>query len=219
MIKAVLLDFDGTLVTHDILDVVCGIVGKEAESERINREFHSGTRPGLSALVARINFLKGVSQGQIDAKLQEASYLMPGAQELVSYLNSRGIVTILNSGNILPVLFAYQKMLGITYVVGSKPTMRGDTIEGISESQFSGPNFKLEGTKSILSQINVRPDETLAIGDSPADRQVFEFSGVSIAIDPKGGIEQFADYVVNGDLRSCIKIIEQLSGTVETDAA
>jgi len=210
MIKAVLLDFDGTLVDHDILDVVCGIVGKEAESVQINRDYHAGTRPGLDALVTRINFLKGVSQEQIDAKLQAAAYLMPGAQELMAYLNAHGIMTILNSGNILPVLAAYQKMLGITHVVGSEPTMKGDIIQGITESQFTGPNFKLEGVQKILAGTGLQPSETLAIGDSPADKQVFEFAGTSIAIHPKGDIGEFADYVVE-DLRDCIEIIEQLS--------
>lgn len=212
MIKAVLLDFDGTLVYRDILDVICGIVGKEAESEQLNREFHEGKRPGLNALVARINFLKGVSQRQIDAKLQEEAFLISGAKELMSYLNERGIVTILNSGNIKPVLLAYQKILGITYIVGSEPLMNGDIIEGISEAQFSSPNFKLEGTKEILSNIGVLPSETLALGDSPADQAVFEFASASIAINPKGGIEKLADYTIEGDLREAIAIIDRLSG-------
>lgn len=210
MIKAVLLDFDGTLVRRDILDVVCGIVGKESESERINREFHAGARQGLDALVERINFLKGVSQDQIDATLRDEAYLMPGAQELMDYLNSRGIVTILNSGNIMPVLSTYQRMLGITYIVGSEPIMSGGVIQGISESQFSGHNFKLVGTERILSDIGILSSETVAIGDSPADLPVFEFSGTSIAINPKGAIEEYADYVINGDLRDAIEIIERL---------
>ena len=207
-VKAVLLDFDGTLVHRDILDVVCGIVGKEAESERINREFHDGKHAGLSALITRINFLKGVTQSQIDAKLQQEAFLMPGARELMAYVNERGIITILNSGNIRPVLLAYQKMLGITHIVGSEPTMHGGTIAGITEAQFTGPNFKLDGIKLILEQAGTQPHETIAIGDSPADRPAFEFAGTSIAINPKGGVEAFADYVIH-DLSEAIPIIDQ----------
>lgn len=44
MIKAVLIDFDGTIVSKDILDVVCEIVGKEEESNKLNKEFHAGVR-------------------------------------------------------------------------------------------------------------------------------------------------------------------------------
>lgn len=211
MIKAVLLDFDGTLVTEDILDVICEIVGKRKESEQINREFHAGTRPGLDALITRINFLNGVSQDQINSKLAQNSYLMPGAKELLEYLKNNSIISILNSGNIQPVLKAYQEILGITHVVGAEPIMDGPILVGITKDQFSGADFKLEGIKNILSGINIQESETLAIGDSPADKNVFEFAGKSIAINPKGNIAEFANFVINNDLREAINIIEAIN--------
>src|SRR6266700_1568993 len=116
MIKAVLLDFDGTVVYKDILDVVCGIVGKEEESAKINKEFFAGKRTGLQPLIERINFLRGVYLPQIQKKLYENAYLMDGAKDLVYYLNKKNIVSILNSGNIIPVLQYYQRILGITYI-------------------------------------------------------------------------------------------------------
>jgi phosphoserine phosphatase len=208
MVKAVLLDFDGTLVSKDILDVVCGIVGKEAESERINAEYHAGKRAGLSALVERINFLQGVSESQIKEKLKVEPYLLPGAQELMVYLNKAGIVSILNSGNLLPVLKAYQEMLGISRIVGSSPVMRGEVIVGISEQDFPGPGFKLEGVKTILDELGIAAENTVAIGDSPADKAVFEFAGTAIAINPKGGVEAAADYVI-GNLTEAVPIIQR----------
>lgn len=211
MVKAVALDFDGTLVSRDILDVVCEIVGKEKESAQLSREFQQGLRPGLSALITRINFLQGVTQSQIQAKIEKNPYLMPGAKELISYLKAHDVITILNSGNIKPVLIAYQQILGLSYVVGPEPTMHGDVIEGVSERSFSGQNFKLDGVKTILAQQHIQPAEVLAVGDSPADAQVFAFAGATIAINPKGGIEKVADYVIHNDLREAIKIIEPLT--------
>jgi len=121
MVKAVLIDFDGTLVTKDILDVVCGIVGKEEESEQLNKDFFEGKLKGVNALIRRINFLKGVSLVEIEKKLDQNAYLAPGAKELMDFLNREGIISILNSGNIVPVLDYYQKLLGITHVVGTYP--------------------------------------------------------------------------------------------------
>lgn len=196
MVKAVLLDFDGTLVYKDILDVVCGIVGKEEESYRINREFHVGKLTGLEPLMQRINFLKGVSLEQIQQKLDEEAYLMDGAKELLQFLNDQGIVSILNSGNILPVLEYYKRLLGITYLVGTKPKVDGGIIQGISVEDFLGRDFKLLGVKQILGELHIASDDVVAIGDSPADRSIFAFAGKSIAIHPKEGIEKYADYVV-----------------------
>lgn len=211
MIKAVLLDFDGTLVTEDMLDVVCEIVGKRKESKRINAEFHTGIRIGLEGLIDRINLLKGVNVAEIKDKIAENPYLMPGAIELIHSLNSNNIISILNSGNIMTVLTAYKELFGITHVVGTKPVMDGETIMGISEEQFTSKNYKIDGIKEILAKYNIDAIDTLAIGDSPADKNVFVFAGKSIAIDPKGNIADYADYVIDSDLSEAINIIESIN--------
>lgn len=211
MIKAVLLDFDGTLVTKDILDVACGIVGKEEESDKINKDFHAGKLTGLTPLITRINFLQGVTLSQIQKKLDENAYLLTGAKELLDFLNQHNIISILNSGNITPVLSYYQKLLGISYTVGTHPKMNGDTITGISEEDSPGRDFKVIGVKKILKKLSIQPEDVLAIGDSPADKTMFEFAGKSIAINPKEGIEKFASYVIENDLSKVIPIIEKLN--------
>lgn len=96
--------------------------------------------------------------------------------------------------------------------MGTKPKMNGDAIESISEENFSGPNFKLEDSKTILDKLNITPNEVVAIGDSPADKAIFEFAGKSIAINPKEGIEKYANYVINDDLSKAIDIINKLNG-------
>lgn len=213
MIKAFLSDFDGTLVSKDILDVVCGIVGKEEESKTINEEFQAGIRKGINeSIIPRINFLKGVTHTQIKQELDKNNFLIHGAQELFSFLKEKNIQTILHSGNILPVLNYYQNILGIDYVVGTKPNMDGEIIVNITEAEFPADRqFKLVWIKELLNKLNIKPEETVAIGDSPADKAIFEFAGKSIAINPKNGIEQYADYVVKNDLTEVIPIIEQLS--------
>lgn len=210
MVKAVLLDFDGTLVNKDILDVVCGIVGKEKESDKINKDFHSGKLTGLTPLLTRINFLKGVTVTQIEEKLKENAYLMPGSDELFDCLKQNSIISIIHSGNIVPILSYYQKLLGADYIVGTKPQMNGDEILGISEDDFPGKDFKVIGVKEILEKLSILPEGTLAIGDSPADKTMFEFAGKSIAINPKNGIEEFADYTIKDSLVNAIPIIKSL---------
>ena len=69
--KIFLSDFDGTIVSKDILDVLCGINGKEEISKQLNEEFISGKREGLPTLKQRIDFLQGISYSQIYKKLEE----------------------------------------------------------------------------------------------------------------------------------------------------
>ncbi|MDP3994327.1 MAG: HAD-IB family phosphatase [bacterium] len=209
MFKAVLIDFDGTLVKRDILDILCGIAGKEKESKRINKEFHNGLRTGRVSLIQRINFLKGVTLGEIKTVLDKKQYLTKGAKELLDFLNKESIVSILHSGNLVPVLQYFQRSLNISYVVGTQPQMDGDRIVGISDADFPSRNFKLQGIQKILVSLSIKPHEAFAIGDSPADKKIFEFAGASIAINAKNGIEAHADYVIKDDLRKAIPIIQK----------
>jgi phosphoserine phosphatase len=209
-VRALLTDFDGTLVTRDILDIVCGIVGKEEESRRLNEEFIAGKREGLPTLMARINFLKGVSLNDIDRRLSVDDFLVKGARQLFAYLRSKNITSILHSGNIVPVLEYYRNLLGIDYVVGTKPKMNKDCIDSIGIDDFSGRDFKLVGCSKILEKLGIPSSDVIALGDAPSDRQIFEFVSKSIAINSKGGIEKYSNFVIKDDLSDVIEIIETL---------
>jgi phosphoserine phosphatase len=210
MIKAALLDLDGTLVNADMSMVVAEIAGKQDEVHQNNLNFHKGVTSGLSGLIASINLFKGVTLGQIDERLSQQDYLMPGAHELLKFFRDNGIISILASGSILPVVEHYQKVLDVDYVIGSRPRIRDGVIEGISEEDYPDLDFKLFETKKILEALNIDASETVAIGDSPGDKSRFEFAATSIAINPKGGIEAFADHVITDDLNQAIPIIRGL---------
>lgn len=210
MIKAVLSDFDGTLVSKDMLDVVCQITGKEQESERLNKEFHEGKLTGQDSIIARINLIEGVTLSQIREKLKENTFLIDGATEWIKFLKDNHIIFILYSGNITPILEYYQKLLGITYIVGRETKINNGTIIPVGLDDFPIIKFKLSGIKSILDSLSIKPEETLAIGDSIADIPIFEFAGRSIAINPKGEeIKKIATYIIEEDLTEAINIIRK----------
>ncbi len=207
MKKIFLFDFDGTLVTEDILDVVCDIVGKKEESKRINSDVVSGKVTGLKPLCSRINFLNGVTYQQIKNKLNENNYLRTGVIELFKILNERGYITVLSSGNIEPVLRYYQELLNITYIFGSVPNMTNDRIINITESNFKGHNFKYEACLEIINKYADYDKKVYGIGDSAVDIQMLSLADIKFAIDPKGGFENYVDYVIN-DIEEIMNYID-----------
>ncbi|MCR4327967.1 MAG: HAD family phosphatase [Patescibacteria group bacterium] len=209
-IKAVVLDFDGTITTADILNMLCDLVGKKEESEKLDTLFREGKVKGLETLVQRINFLKGLSLEQIRAVVSKNDYLQKGALEFFTFLRENNIVSIIASGNIMPLLEIYKEKLGADYLVGSKPIIENGGIVSISEKEYSGDGFKVRDIKSILEELDISPEYVVAIGDSPADRGMFELSAKSIAINPKGNIAQCADYVIENDLSKAIPILKDL---------
>ncbi|HEX3082115.1 MAG TPA: HAD-IB family phosphatase [Candidatus Saccharimonadia bacterium] len=209
-IRAMILDFDGTLVTADISDILAGLAGKQAESEELNRLFHGGQLRGLEGLVRRINFLSGLPVAELKQAVAENDFLRPGAHELFAFLKARGIISIIASGSIVPLLEVYQAKLGADYIIGSRPIIKDGRLVSISAAEYSGPDYKVRDSSIILKQLGIPASAVVAIGDSPADRGLFEMAAASIAIDPKAGIERDADFTIRGDLSAAIPILERL---------
>ena len=136
---------------------------------------------------------------------------MPGIDTLLDFASENNITIILSSGNITPILNYYKKLLRIPYVIGSRPVIEDGIIHGISEMDFPDVDYKLSESQKILSELNISSAETVAIGDSPGDKSKFLFAGKSIAINPKGGIEQYADYIIYEDLSHAIPLLRELN--------
>lgn len=207
MTKIFLFDFDGTLVTEDILDVMCDIVGKKEESIELKNKVLHGLVQGYGPLCTRINFLQGVTYQQMKDKLDENNYLRDGVVELFKTLNDKGYITVVSSGNIEPVLRYYQELLNITYVFGSKPDMDGDKILGISESSFRSHDFKYEACLDVIHQYDEEEKKVYGVGDSAVDISMLSLADVKFAIDPKGGLEKHVDYVIH-DMREIIDYLD-----------
>ena len=207
MTKIFLFDFDGTLVTEDILDVMCDIVGKKEESIELKNKVLHGLVQGYGPLCTRINFLQGVTYQQMKDKLDENNYLRDGVVELFKTLNDKGYITIVSSGNIEPVLRYYQELLNITYVFGSKPDMDGDKILGISESSFRSHDFKYEACLDVIHQYDEEEKKVYGVGDSAVDISMLSLADVKFAIDPKGGLDKHVDYVIH-DMREIIDYLD-----------
>ena len=169
-----------------------------------------GKKTGLGNLIQRINFLKGVLKEDIFNKLNENNYLVNGAVELFKFLKENDFITVLHTGNIEYVAEYYKQLLGIDYIICTKPNTKDNLIIGIDETNFNDPDFKRNGCLEIINKLNVSKENIFAIGDSAVDQKVFELAAHPIAINPKGGIENYAEFVIeDNNLYKAIEFINK----------
>jgi phosphoserine phosphatase len=159
-------------------------------------------------MVERTRLLAGIPLSKVDEVLQGLDCLMPGAQSLFDFFHQNNIVTIVASGSMMPILQHYQRLLGIDYLVGTTPTIRDGVIVSMTDEDAPRDGFKLAGVTSLLDRLGISFDQAIAIGDSPADRDLLIHAAVAIAINPVGGVEEVADHVLINDLSPAIGILE-----------
>ena len=140
-------------------------------------------------------------------KLDEENYLRKGTIELFKYLKANNFITVLSSGNIMPVLRYYKELLGIDYCFGSNPKMSGDVIDNIEVSDFSGKDFKYNSCLDVINKFNVEKDKVYGIGDSIHDVKMLSLAGHKFGIDPKGDFKECVDIVIEDDISNVIKYL------------
>jgi len=75
---------------------------------------------------------------------------------------------------------------------------------------FNGREFKVTGCQAIIDELGFKKENIIAIGDSPSDLGVFGLAEKTIAINPKGGIEKNATFVIEEDLTQAIDVLKTL---------
>jgi phosphoserine phosphatase len=209
-IRAVLSDFDLTFVSRSMLTYLAGLVGKEKESERLNDLFYQSRMSGVDSLIHRINLLKGLEIERIRVELEKQDFVRNGGAELIRWLKKKGIVFILVSGNVEPLLEIYKQKYGIDHIIASRPKVLKGRIEGISRKDYPEKHFRTERIMELLGESGISERETVAMGDSIADLKIFELAGKSIAVNPSPLVARKADFVIRDDLSRAIPIIQGL---------
>lgn len=209
MIKVALIDLDRTLVTEDMLRVISELASKRGESEGINASYLAAELSGTESIIKRVALLKGLNVLDIEKQLRKKSYLRKGSEELMQYLKSKRIITVLVSRNIAPVVEFYRRLLGIDFGLGTEVIVSHELIEGVSHD----PIPKSEAAKAFLDQRGISRKEAVALGDSIGDRKLFSLVGTSIAVNPSGAIADYSTHVIYDDLAESIPIIEAVNVT------
>lgn len=202
-------DLDGTITSEDMLDIICDLKGKKERSRSLNVEYIKGMSLSAEIQTKRINLLRGLSVSAIHRKIEENSYLLPGARDLFEYLGRNEIISVLVSGNILPILEYYKKMLKIDYVYGINPIVDNEIIKGVHQKDIPHDDFKLQCFSRVVRTFPQRPF-SVVMGDSPSDIGLFKAADYRIAVNSKGGIDRYADITIQNSLSSLPSILDKL---------
>ena len=210
-VEAVVFDVDGVLTTVDsIWQFIHTHLGTAAEAKRYREMYRRGEITYEQWALLDAGLWRGVSEKRLKEIVKRIG-LREGARELISYLRAKGVKTAAISAGLDLLTNRVCGELGICKCVSNRLVFRGGIFTGAVKI-LVGYDGKGEVLRRIARSLGVKPENTVAVGDSEVDISMFRAAGISVAFNPANRrVEEQADYVVKSPtLYPLIELLEKI---------
>lgn len=181
--KLAVFDLDGTLTKErSIWEYIHRRLGKwDGFADDYQKRFLAGqiSYEDFCELDARV--WKGMSVAELTGIVKTVAFY-PGAGELIQYLKHKGLkVAMVSSG--LSVLSGWvHQRYGFDYSVSNDLIDDGNVLTGEVRIRVYYDQ-KATWVKKIQEAFGARPEESIAVGDSSGDLEMFRMAGFSVAFN------------------------------------
>ena len=204
------MDFDGTLILEEVIDLLGKEAGREGEISQITSRAMRGELDCESSLRKRVSLLEGLPVSVFD-KVFNTIHLTSNAQEFISILQKNGILVGLVSGGFTPIVERLAKFLGIAYFSANQLEVKDGLLTGKLVGQIINPEIKKETLEKWREELKLPQERTVAIGDGANDLLMLKSSGLGIAFCAKEVLKkEIPNHVDKRDFLEVLPLIDWL---------
>lgn len=179
--KLCVFDMDSTVINQEVIDEIARLFGLYDKVSEITESAMQGHLDFAQSLKARCKLFTGMPEKRLHEIIAKLS-LSPGARELVSALQTRGVKTGIVSGGFEFVLKHFQTQLKIDQV-------HGHTLESDGAGNFLGtvkePIIDAGRKRDLVIQMkqeyNAATEETITVGDGANDLEMMKEAGIQVS--------------------------------------
>jgi len=198
--KLALFDLDGTLTKEkSIWQYIHVRLGKwYGFAERYQERFLAGdiTYEQFCELDAQV--WKGMGVEEV-MKIVETVPFYPGVDELTTYLKVKGLKLAVVSSGLSLLSDWVHKRHGFDFSVSNDLLHEAGVLTGKVRIKVHYDQ-KAAWVGKILEQFGLNPEESIAIGDSLGDKDMFQMAGFSVAFNSScRDLDQIADVCVKNE--------------------
>ena len=84
-------------------------------------------------------------------------------------------------------------MLGFDHVIGPIVVLDDGVVGGLTTERPLLDGFKFTESAALLETLGIAWNDVVAVGDSPAEAEIFQHAGLSIAIEIPQGLAGLPD--------------------------
>ncbi|MEM8950753.1 MAG: phosphoserine phosphatase SerB [Pseudomonadota bacterium] len=203
--RLLISDMDSTMITVECIDELADFAGVKGEVASITRRAMNGEIDFAGALAERVALLAGLPVGVIDEVYAERVRPMPGARILVQTMRRFGAVTALVSGGFTSFAERFAEDLGFETTVANRLDVADGRLTGRVLPPITSADTKLSVLTQLMRSHDLRPDETLAVGDGANDLPMIKAAGLGVAFRPHQRLADASDVVIRtADLTSLL---------------
>jgi phosphoserine phosphatase len=207
-LRLAVFDLDGTLKEAfspwRYLHVALGF---EEQADEYRARFLSGEIDYVEWARLDAALWKGQPVAKVEAIFRSNAY-RPGANELFRWLRRSMVPSAIVSTGLNVQVQQVAAELGVWRSVSNELVIEEGRLTGEAVIHVT-EDSKGEVMARLRAEANAGPEECLAVGDGPADIQLFAQAGLSVAVCPRDDqVRRAADVVVeDGDLSVIISLL------------
>ena len=204
--KLLLADMDSTMVEQECIDELAAHAGVKEQVAAITERAMRGEIEFEGALRERVRLLKGLSASAMAEVLKCRVRLNPGALALVATMRRHGAYTCLVTGGFTAFSEPVASMIGFQENHANR--LLFDAHQQLT-GEVGEPIFAREGKLATLialrERLQLRAEETLAVGDGANDIRMMQAAGLGIAYRAKPKVAAAAAArIEHGDLTAAL---------------
>ncbi len=192
--KLILFDFDKTLIKESSIEIISKEFGFEKVLKRMRKKYKKGLIRDYDITLFLAKYLKGKTNKDLEKICTKLS-LSKNVIKVIERLKKRQYQIAIVSVAFSPVIESVAKKVGIQRENIVCPILVADkygkyTGELIAKTRYNSKCCdkiicKSDAAKELMKRLNVKPEESIAVGDGKTDECLFRSCGLSLAYNSK----------------------------------
>lgn len=196
-VALLVMDMDSTLINIECVDEIADFLQVKPQVSSITEAAMRGEIDFETSLRQRVALLAGLPVAMLERVYDERLQLNPGAEVMLAGLNSQGVKTALVSGGFTFFTERLQQRLGLNYCQANVLGESNGKLTGEVDGDICGAQSKADFLLARCTDLNIKPSQTIAMGDGANDLLMMAEAGLSIAYHAKPTVQSAADTALN----------------------
>lgn len=191
------MDMDSTLINIECIDEVADMMHLKPQVAAITESAMRGELDFASSLKKRVALLKGLDKMALRRVIDERLQPNPGAVEWIAACKANNIKTMVVSGGFTLFANHVKDLLGLDYAVANTLEIVDGKLTGQVLGDIVDADRKALELMKLRETLNLKFDQTIAVGDGANDLMMMKVAGVGVAYHAKPIVQQQATYTLN----------------------